>query len=82
MQIAPITLPFHFKYDSNQSSLENQKGIAKGRNLGRFSTMIQFTGKAGYWVPFGISIAVAELSKRPYAKALNVYVPIEKDFLS
>lgn len=42
--------------------------------------MIQFTRKAGYWVPFGISIAVAELSKRPYGKALNVYVPIEKDF--
>jgi hypothetical protein len=41
--------------------------------------MIQFTGKAEYQVPFGISIAVAELSKRPYGTFPSVYVTVEKD---
>jgi hypothetical protein len=41
--------------------------------------VLQFTGKAGYQVPFGISMAIVELSKRPYGKSLRVYVPVDKD---
>jgi hypothetical protein len=41
--------------------------------------VLQFTGKAGYQVPFGISMAIVELSKRPYGKSLRVYVTVEKD---
>jgi len=41
--------------------------------------VLQFTGKAGYQVPFGISIAVAELSKRLYGTFPSLYVTVEKD---